>query len=135
MSAKPVSVNPRAPLRRHEIPFRQTPSASPLKRSLFPSRLALAPVRRREARLPCACLSVAANAVYVYPPVPVPRRKLLALFPIGFMQPLEILDCGLRLKGQAYDCRYGYWRVRDSGQNRELTRREMSRSLALYFSP
>ena len=91
MSAKPVSVNPRASLRRREIPFRQTPSASPLPRILSPSHLAPVPIRRREAHFPCAYLSVAANIVSVYPRMPFPRRKVLALFPIGFMQPLEIL--------------------------------------------
>ena len=43
------------------------------------------------SRFPYACLSVAANTVSVYPRVPFPRRKVLVLFPIGFMQPLEVL--------------------------------------------
>ena len=87
MSTKPVAVNPRAPLRHREIIFGQTPCVSPLPRSPSPSRLAPVPVRRREARYPCACLSVAAKPVSVYLLVPFSRRKVLTLFPIGFMQP------------------------------------------------
>ena len=38
----------------------------------------------------------------------------------------KYFDCGLRLQGQAYDCRDRYWRVQYSDQNwEELTRREM----------
>ena len=86
-SAKPVSVNLRAPLRRREIIFRQTPRASPLPRSPSPSRLMSVPVSRREARFLCAFLSVAATPVSVYPLVLFSRRNVLALFPTGLTQP------------------------------------------------
>ena len=112
MPAKPDFVNPRSPLRQGDIYF----PSNAIRLSLAAKCVSVTPCvcaypsprNPFSARL-LVCLP---KPVAVYPRVPFPRRKVLALLPTGFEQPLENINSGLRLQGQAYDCSDRYWRVR-----------------------
>ena len=98
----PVSVKPSASLHVHETRFRQSPCTAPSPRNHFrsnPVRLSLA--AKSVSVTPCACacpsprspfsvrLLVCRREARFRLPLLLPfcRRKVLALFPIGFMQP------------------------------------------------
>ena len=58
---------------------------------------------------------------------PLPRGEALRLFPLGFVLWRDFGN-RVRLKGQVFDYRHRYWRVRYSDNNwEELSRREMER--------
>ena len=107
--------------------------SSPVRLSLAAKSVSITPCARpsREARFPCACLSVAARPVSVYPRVPFPSPQSPGPIPHRFYSAsgktrVAGLDCSL-----VYQYRDRYWRVNYSDQSSKISLFHFSVALGL----